>query len=297
MNTLYKTLSFALLALVSAPLVQAQTYYNANIQKVTSTGLINDKNMESFLVPIEKTTQIYSPDAILYVDITSDNVEGDIQEENPNMLRIKPNPDSFMNNDFFLVTIVTKNYVQTFKMVVSGVQNPNTVYTHLIAVDPNKGLLFDNDNDLNPSEFKRVATMALTKKRKINNIATSDYGMEMTVNNLYTLGDYILVDLTINNKSNIQYDVNDMRFRLEDLKQYKATVSQELEMNPLYTLYKDDNNVIKRKRSYRNVYVFKKFTYPTQKTFIIELTEKGISGRKIRTDINYNQLLKADYFL
>lgn len=296
MKYIVKLLALAA-GIISASQINAQTYYNPNRPKITSTGVVNGNNIETMLIPRGKTTHIYSPDPILYVDIASNNVEGDIQEEHPNILRIRPDADSFYINEHFLVTVVTKNYITTLKLVLTDEHSYEGQLSHIITIDPNKGLVFGDDEDLHPNEFKRLATLALTKKRTINNIATNKYAMELFVNNLYTIGDYVIVDMSIKNNSNIQYDINEIRFRLEDLKVFKATVSQELEMKPVFTLYQDAGNIIKRKKSYRNIYIFKKFTYPTQKKFVIELTEKEISGRKLQTSINYNQLLKADYFL
>ena len=294
---IYTTIILFLLTLLGTTAnSQPRTYKNGYPTKATASGIINTSNITTYYIPSGKTTHIFSPVDIQYVDISSNEVEGDIQEENPKILRLRPNLDSFIINEDFLVTIVTKAYIVTINLVVTEPTATRQV-SNLITIDPNAGLLFNQDDDLNPREFKKLSTMALTKKRNIFNIATNKYQLEMQVNNLYTVGDYIIVDLSIKNNSNIQYNVNETRFRLEDSKVFKATVSQELEIKPLYTLYTDTNSIIKRKKAYRNIYVFKKMTYPTQKKFIIELTEEGISGRKLEASINYNQLLKADYFL
>jgi hypothetical protein len=42
------------------------------------------------------------------------------------------------------------------------------------------------------------------------------------------------------------------------------------------------------------VFVFKKFTYPNKKVFSIELSEKQISGRNIKLEIDYKKVLNAD---
>ncbi len=62
-------------------------------------------------------------------------------------------------------------------------------------------------------------------------------------------------------------------------------------MEPLYRFYKDDDLQIRK--SYRNIYCFKKFTFPSDKVLSIELTEKQISGRKILLNIDYKQVLEA----
>ncbi len=71
----------------------------------------------------------------------------------------------------------------------------------------------------------------------------------------------------------------------------KATVSQDLPVEPLYRFYEDVGLQIKK--SFRNFYCFKKFTYPSDKVLCLEITEKQISGRKILLNIDYKQVLAA----
>jgi len=73
---------------------------------------------------------------------------------------------------------------------------------------------------------------------------------------------------------------------------YKATNSQSLEIKPVYKLYDKD----KFKKSYRNIYVFKKFTFPNSKVLAIRLLEEPISGRTIELKIKYSDILNADTF-
>jgi hypothetical protein len=47
-------------------------------------------------------------------------------------------------------------------------------------------------------------------------------------------------------------------------------------------------------KQYRNIFVFKKFTYPGNKLLHIELSEKQLSGRIITLSVPYKDVLKAD---
>ena len=72
----------------------------------------------------------------------------------------------------------------------------------------------------------------------------------------------------------------------------KATNTQVIELTPAL--------VLERARSfrhgYRNVIVVKKMTFPNDKVLAIEITEKQISGRNIRLDIDYEDVLSVDSF-
>ena len=83
-----------------------------------------------------------------------------------------------------------------------------------------------------------------------------------------------------------------MKFSIEDKKIYKATNNQSILLNPLFSL----NDQTKVRKSYRNIFVFEKFTFPNSKTLKIRLIEEQISGRVIDMKINYSDVLQADTF-
>ena len=70
----------------------------------------------------------------------------------------------------------------------------------------------------------------------------------------------------------------------------KATNNQQVELDPEYVLYTQD----KIQKSYRNVFVFKKFTFPNEKMLEIELSEKQLSGRNMKLQLDYKQILNAE---
>jgi len=114
--------------------------------------------------------------------------------------------------------------------------------------------------------------------------------MQAVVNNIYTIGDYFFIDFSIINKTNIAYDIDQIRFKIEDKKVVKSTNFQQLEIQPVHQLFYTDSF----KRRYRNVFVFKKFTFPDEKVFNIEVAEKQVSGRTISVKVDYKDVLKAD---
>lgn len=103
---------------------------------------------------------------------------------------------------------------------------------------------------------------------------------------------YFFLDLSLFNQTNIQYDIENIRFVVEDKRKTKATTFQSIEVSPLLIAQKDKSF----KRNYRNVFVFEKFTFPEEKVFVIELSEKQLSGRVVRLEIEYSDVLKADQF-
>jgi hypothetical protein len=114
----------------------------------------------------------------------------------------------------------------------------------------------------------------------------------MELNNVYVMSDYIFLDITFENESNLGYNIDGIKFSIEDKKIYKATNNQSIEIEPVFKLF--DNKIFKKRL--HNIYVFKKFTYPNSKVLIIRLLEEQISGRTIEMKIKYSDILNADTF-
>ena len=112
------------------------------------------------------------------------------------------------------------------------------------------------------------------------------------LNNIYSVGEYFFIDFSVENKTNIRFDIDEMRIKLSDKKQSKATNAQIVELTPSLVL--DDAKTFKY--GYRNVIVVKKMTFPNDKVLTIELSEKQISGRTISLSIDYEDVLSADSF-
>lgn len=114
----------------------------------------------------------------------------------------------------------------------------------------------------------------------------------MRLNNIYVVGEYIFVDFSVENLTNLQFDIDELRFKLQDKKQQKATNVQTLELKPALLL----DRSLSFKKGYRNVAVMKKMTFPNDKVLSIELSEKQISGRTISLQLDYEDVLSADSF-
>lgn len=112
------------------------------------------------------------------------------------------------------------------------------------------------------------------------------------VNNIYSVGEYFFIDFSIENRTNIRFDIDEMRIKLNDKKVSKATNAQMIELTPAMVL--DQSKTFKY--GYRNVIVLKKMTFPNDKVLSIEISEKQISGRTISLDIDYEDVLYADSF-
>lgn len=257
---------------------------------------VDERNVQSFKIPYEKTTHIISPEPILYVDISSPYVFGDLPEKN--IFRLKPNINSgdplhsINPDENFTVTIVTETFVMVYKLSFNeknSLDQHSTAY--VLTIDPDKAFQLNSYKKLNHQDFDRLAYRAMSNKRKIFNVHTKENGMEFWLSNVYVIGELMLFDLGAKNHTNVQYDINNVDFKLIDKYSVSASVSQEIDIKPIYQFSKDVNSVIENK--WHNYYILRKFTYPSQKTLEIKMSENQISGRPISVRVDYNQILES----
>ena len=61
----------------------------------------------------------------------------------------------------------------------------------------------------------------------INNVKTKAHKMVMRLNNIYSSGDYFFLDFSVENKTDIPFDIDQIRLKLSDKKTTKATNSTD----------------------------------------------------------------------
>lgn len=245
---------------------------------------------------------IIAPEPIQFVDLSTDNLTGDLPAENIARVKITDatsnvkdssyiKPKSVDKSNLGIITVVCQSFMAQYK--VDYINYGMDAVTN-IQIQP---------EDMQPIEYPKVnlSTLELRKfaldilkERKIKNPMreVKDLKLSMTLNNVYVIEDYIFLDMTFNNLSNLKYDIDTIKFAVEDKKIFKATNNQSLQVEPLFSL--SDSKQFRKK--YRNIYVFKKFTYPNSKVLKIRLIEEQLSGRTIEMTVKYSDILKADSF-
>lgn len=240
------------------------------------------------------TLHILSPEPIQYVDIASRHVSGDLPLEN--VLRIKLHEDTTETQhlDFELgtVTIVGDNFVAQYRLTAPLWMNDTSIPAMLEIKPEHTRPLEISEIGLSRSQMKNLALGLLTKSVRRPVRSMGDHGVEIAVNGISTLGDYIFLDVSFTNTSNLSYNIDELRFFIEDKKITKATNVQTVEIKPLWQY----QPLTEFKKKHRNVFVLKKATFPGSKVLRVSLTEKQISGRTVNLKIKYGDILKADTF-
>ncbi|KUJ50068.1 DUF4138 domain-containing protein [Chryseobacterium sp. JAH] len=245
---------------------------------------------------------IISPEPIQYVDLSTEQLTGDLPATSIARIKITDNQKSeekdkkVKSNTFFngdnigIITVVGQSFIAQYKAVYRNSENLNTVTNIHIQPEAMQPIEFDKMIFSN-LELRKFAMDIIQKKTENNPIRLEkDFNLSFQLNNVYVISDYIFIDMTFKNRSNLSYDIEGLKFSIEDKKIHKATNNQSIEMTPLFQL----NPQKHFKKNFRNIYVFKKFTYPNSKVMMIRLIEEQFSGRTIEMKVNYSDVLKAD---
>lgn len=237
--------------------------------------------LEQIFINKKVSTHFVMSDPIKYVDISTDLVAGDIPLKN--VLRVKPLTDSIENQG--IITIATEREMVQYELVyTSDMQKAVKQYTVKQAQ-----IYRHPDVKLSEKEMKRLCETALLKKSH-NKRHVEKNKISITLNNIYVLYDHYFLDISVENQSNIDFEIDQIRFKVEDEKIAKATNFQQLEIIPKF----QQNKELGFSKTYRNIFVFEKFTFPDDKVFTIEIAEKQMSGRAEVLKIKYKDVLNAD---
>ena len=286
-----KTILYTLL-IVTANFINAQT---ATKEQIISS-----------LPEIEITEginlHIISPEPIQYVDLSTQQLTGDLPTNNIARIKITDNSDSdqrskikipsgFSNGTHIgVITVVGQSFIAQYRAIYRNHDNMNIITNIHVQAEDMQPIEF-NKMIFSNLELRKFA-MDIIRKKLENKTIREEKNLKLSfqLNNVYVLSDYIFLDITIKNESNLSYEIEDLKFSIEDKKIHKATSNQSIDMTPLFQL----NPQKHFRKNFRNIYVFKKFTYPNSKVMMIRLIEEQLPGRTIEMKVNYSEILKAD---
>ena len=273
MNVRIKILNLVAGGLAGCPLAAQTTY----------------EEMEQLTVNEQVTTVITATEPVRFVDISTDKVAGD-QPIN-NTIRLKPKEAGHEDGEVLaIVTIVTERYRTQYALVYTTRLTEAVTDKEIHAAETTA---YHNPAvSLSTEDMYRFARRIWTSPARYQNVSCKQHRMNMRLNNIYTVGDYFFLDFSIENRTRIRFDIDEIRVKLADKKVSKATNAQVIELQPEMILEQGKSFL----HGYRNIVVIRKMTFPNDKVLTIELSEKQISGRNISLNIDYEDVLSADSF-
>jgi len=256
-------------------------------QKLNTPEGTRKADLPVVYLPDSLSVHFISPEPIQYVDISSKNIVGDLPVKN--VLRIRYRTDSArITGRDAVVTIAGEKFLAQYHIEWSA-PDGGAVQSE-IEIQPSETRPLDLGISLSQPELKKIAMEVFCRRPEGNKEHAKAYGLRARLNHIYSLGDYTFVDLSYDNQTKIAYDIDEFRFKIDDKKITKATTVQSLEVQPDFVLFEQPGFA----RHDRNIFVFRKFTFPGNKVLNIELSEKQVSGRTISLKLPYKDVLNAD---
>ncbi|WP_303186100.1 conjugative transposon protein TraN [Phocaeicola coprocola] len=244
--------------------------------------------MEWLTVNENVTTIVTASEPVKLVDLSTDKIAGDQPIENT--VRLKPKEASKDGDILAIVTIVTERYRTQYGLVYTSKMSEAVTDKEILPVE--RTAYAHPSVTMSQEEMYRHARRIWNSPARFRDVSCKGHGMRMRLNNIYTCGDYFFIDFSVSNRTNIRFDIDEIRLKLTDKKITKATNSQSIELKPEMMLEKATSF----SRGYRNVIAVKKLTFPDEKVLTIEMSEDQISGRTMKLEIDYEDVLSADSF-
>ena len=247
-----------------------------------------------------KTTCIIFNSPIKSVDLGSKDIMADKASAVDNVLRVKASSIGFNETNFSVMTADGKFH----SFVANYNEYPTMLALDLSASDDRsvqqKGRTVNQKGTVvsfagvNTSQQEIVQNCAriIDQHRRIRHIGTNKYDIQASLRGLYYKDNVLYYKVGVKNKSNINYDLEYMRFFIVDKTVAKESSHQELEITPLY-VYNEPLVIIPGRQSVEKVYVFQKFTIPDDKTVQIVMGEKN-GGRTVSFSMANQDILDAD---
>ncbi|MBG9378422.1 DUF4138 domain-containing protein [Panacibacter sp. DH6] len=143
---------------------------------------------------------------------------------------------------------------------------------------------------MNPADAAQVSNRLLHARRRVYGTADDKGDVRVVVRGIYTKENLLFLQLSFENVSSIHYDIDFIRFSIQDKKIAKRTAAQQVEMQPVCTA--GNSKKIRANTTSVAVFAFESFTIPDAKVFIIQIGEAG-GGRHLQLRVKNRDIIHA----
>jgi conjugative transposon TraN protein len=257
-----------------------------------STKLFAQNENYSFIPPsnlkitCNKTTNLIFPFAVQSVDRGSKDILVQQPKGIENIVQLKADKPNFSQTNLSIITVDGSLYSFTIDYAPQPTQlNVVVKNNNLITSDSSKKQTVKLSSGNNEALFKTIA-QKIDASKPVLNKRVSLNKMQLRVRGIYVNNDIVYFRLQVKNKSNISFDIDNVRFSIKDGQESKRTATQEIQLTPVYN-YKALNKV-QADSIASCIIAFPKFTVPDSKYLLIDVLEKNGSR-------NLRMVLKAHH--
>ena len=190
------------------------------------------------------------------MDISTGKVAGD--QPLANTLRLKPKEGADVNADgdvLAVVTVITERYRVQYGLIYTTRMNEAVTEKTILQTEV---LPYNNPAvSMSTEEMARFARRVWDSPAKYRNVGARKHHMNIRLNNIYSAGEYFFIDFSVQNRTNIRFDIDQIRVKVEDKRQTRAANCQSIEIAPAMVL-ESANTFL---HGYRNVLVERQGAY------------------------------------
>ncbi|ALM50169.1 hypothetical protein AMR72_15465 [Flavobacterium psychrophilum] len=239
---------------------------------------------ESLTIAVGKTTNLIYPFAIASVDRGSRDILVQKAKGLDNILQVKAARECFETTNLTVITSEGKLYSY-------NVAHDET--TSQLNLDYTNGRLSATEK-YNQSQAKELSAIAASLRPNIYGLKDKNDGVKLAIEGVYIHENLFFFKVRIDNNTNINYDIGQLRLFIKDQKKSKRTASQENEITQLFV--QNPVKVIKGLEEQIMVIVVSKFTIPDKKEMVFQVMEKD-GGRHLEMRVKNKTIIKAEVIL
>jgi len=236
-------------------------------------------------VTFNKTSSLIFPSVIKSVDRGSHDILAQKAKGVGNVLQLKAGRTQFQETN--LTVITADGWLHQFTVNYS--EHPKSLTIDLSSGSGNSNsMIFQTE--LTETDLENYSAAIAQSKRTIHFVNEKNNKISLSLLGVYIKENVMFYNLRIKNQSNINYDIDFLKFYVRDKARIKRTALQEVELKPLY-VYGNDKQV-KGKSETDLVFAFEKFTIPEAKYLDVEMFEHN-GGRHFNLVIKNKTIVNA----
>lgn len=282
MKTIFKYMLLCLLTVNTVKAQENKKSSNLSNAEVTPYKIELTQN---------KTTHILFPSSIEYVDLGSSEIIANKVETTSNVLRLKTVKEDIKPTNFTVITNDGKYY--SFNVIYK--EQPIQLSYDLTKFEKQNSkkqseVLFKDLGKTAPSLADLFMKAIIKKNKKELNIKSKNYGVEARLKSIYNQDGKFYFHLSINNKSNLPYEVDYVSFKIKDRRTTKRTTVQEVSLKPIRS--NNDFQIINSQSKQENVFMLDQFTLSDKQILLIKANEKkGVRNQVLK--VKKSTILKS----
>ena len=235
-----------------------------------------------------KTTHLIFPEKIVDVSVGNSNlIAAERIEDFDNIIRCKSLNSSFdIYNELNIIALGESGTIYPFNVTFS--ENPKQV-SLAVGGNGNKTQKAKfTETSVNATSVPTIANAIFKKGQKLN-IGIVQQKIYFLLNSISVIDDVIMFNLSIQNKSNIDYEIDFIRCYIINNKTAKKQAFQMDIKEPIYS-YSNNSIIIHPKDKYDCIQFHQRFTIPDKHSLYFEVFEKN-GGRHLKFLVPNKELL------